>query len=331
MGKFADDMAPKFADSTEPKLGDFKEGSVAWMIQRYVEDMALPGMKALGASHLYTLRRLQRSKIAAKRAGQLKKSDFIDFCKERRQTVCPATVMQDVNYIGGALKYAAAAWDECEEDATHALNALAAARPMLVKLNLIGKSTPRTRVPTDDEIERLLAYFTEQSQKKRTKIHMVPMILFALASTRRISEICRIEHGDIDWEKREYVVRDLKHPTKKKGNDKVFPLLDPMPEIIRMQPRLTNDPHERVFPYREKSAGQAYTVAKKRLGIENLHFHDNRREAITRWLRKLPPHKVRLISGHETTIILERVYDASDAQDVHAELAKQQQEQRPSA
>ena len=47
------------------------------------------------------------------------------------------------------------------------------------------------------------------------------------------------------------------------------------------------------------SVGAKYTIFKRELGIEGLHFHDNRAEAITNWLKKLPPHKVRqFVSGH---------------------------------
>ena len=135
-----------------------------------------------------------------------------------------------------------------------------------------------------------------------------------------------ITHGDIDWVRKMYWVRNLKHPRFKNGNHKEFAMLDPIPEIFARQPRLRpDDPNERVFPFDSKSVGAKYTLAKKALGIVNLRFHDNRREAITRWLKFLPPHKVKMISGHETTVILERVYDATDPVTLHAELARMTQ------
>lgn len=320
---FADTL-PKFADV--PTLDDFKVGTVAWAIEKYIEDMALPGMKPLGPSHVYTLRATQRSMLGPKIVAKLKKHDIIDFCKGLRQKVVAATVNQYITYLGGAIKYVGSAVDECD-DVTVA--ALEAARPMLVKLGLIGKSTPRKRVPTDEELERLLAYFGEQMKaSKRVKIRYEPVILFALASTRRLGEICRMTHGDIDWLNPAgpmYTIRDVKHPTKKQGNHKTFALLEPMPEIIKMQPRLRpDDPAERVFPFNAKSVSQGYAAAKKELGIQGLRFHDNRREAITRWLAVFKnPHKVKLISGHETTAILERVYDATDPATLHGEVAAQ--------
>lgn len=307
-----------------------QRGTVAWLIERYIVEMnglnGHPPIKILGISHVYNLRLSQRMPIGAKMAATLTKHDVIDHCKERFKKVIGATINQDFCYLSGVMKYAPSAWDDCEgvSDA-----AFAAARPFLTKHGYISKSTPRKRIPTDEEIGRLLDHFEKRDRQKGVTVKMVPLILFALASTRRISEICRLAYGDIAWDHVDnagrstpmYMIRDLKHPTKKKGNDKRFPLFADLAEIINRQPRLRpDDPAELVFPYRSQSASATYTLGKKALGIVDLRFHDNRRHAITRYLKKLPPHKVKLISGHETTQILERVYDAQKPEELHQEL-----------
>lgn len=293
--------------------------TLAALIGRFIDEMngtnGMVGIKPLGESHLYALKRLSTYDIAQKAASELKKQDFIDFAKWRRTTVCPATANQDVCIIGGVLKYAGSAWEDCE-DVSEA--PISAARPLLMKYRLIGKSQPRDRRPTDEELERLTALFEHQNRNARTKVNMVPVVAFALVSSRRISEICRITWGDVDFENKVYWVRDLKHPTKKKGNDKQFILFPELERIILAQPRLDpNNPNERIFPFHKKTCSARYTRAKKKLGIQNLRFHDNRGEAISRWLAKLTPHDVRIaISGHENTVILERVYDRRGALDL---------------
>lgn len=307
-----------FLGAPQPTLADFKPRTLAWLIQRYIEEMEAI-RRPLGSSQRYLLRAVQRRPIGQKIAAKLTKTDFIDYAKARRKTVCPATVLQDISSIGVVLKYAASAWDDCEDVSAAPITA---ARPLLVKYGLMGKSAPRKRVPVGDEMDRLLTFFSLQDAKARTKIKMVPVVLFGLASTRRRGEVCRMQHGDIDWQKRTYMIRDMKHPTRKLGNHKVFPLTDELAQIIKAQPRLTDDPTERVFPYNPRSVTCRYVEAKKRLGIVNLRLHDNRRAAITRWLAILEnPHKVKQISGHETTLILERVYDATDPALLHADLA----------
>lgn len=286
------------------------------LIERFIVEMA--DIDPLGTTHICCLRRLQRTLIAEKVAAELKKTDIIEHVKARRaEGVCAATAQHDITFLRGVLQYAPSAWDDCE-DVSHA--AIVAAMPMLTKHGLVGKSTPRKRRPTDEEIARLVEYLTEQDT--RSKVKVVPCLMFALASTRRRGEICRMQWGDIDWERRVYMVRDLKHPTQKKGNHVTFPLFDELAEIVKRQPRLTAEPTERVFPYNDKSLGARYTLAKKALGIVDLRFHDNRREAISRYLKVLPPHEVRLISGHRNTIILEKVYDARNPADLHAKFDK---------
>lgn len=311
----------------EPMLSDFKSYTVAWCIEKYIQEMGSSAvMKSLGASQVYTLRGVAASMLGSKMADKLTKQDIVAYCQWRRaqkiksteRTVSSATCGQSVSFLGVVLKYAGTAWEGCEKVSAAPI---VDARKFLIKHGLVGKSQPRDRRPTDEEISALLDLFAKQASHKRTRIDIAQVMAFALASTRRLGEICRITHGDVDWAKSTYWVRDLKHPTKKKGNDKEFALFPELAEIIKCQPRLTADPTERIFPYNAKSCSQRYADAKRRLGIVGLRFHDCRREAITRWLAKLTPYKVRQISGHETTIILERVYARPKATDLLAEVA----------
>lgn len=306
-----------------------RQYTVAAIIERVlVETAASPNMKQYGDSHACSLRAMQRMPIGAKDARELSRQDIIEHCKMRRQTVKPPTVNQDMVYLGGVLDYASSTWEDCEE-ITRA--PIVAAKPFLKKHELIGKSVPRKRVATDDERARILQLFDEQNQHPNTTINMVDFTLAGLCSTRRRGELCRLAHGDIDWDRKDaegnatpmYLIRDVKHPTRKKGNDVWFPLFDDFAEIIKRQPRLTpDDPTERVFPYKEGSVTQRFTDGCKKLGIPDLHLHDGRRLGITHWLSVFKnPHTVRRISGHVTIVVLERHYDATDPATLHGELA----------
>ncbi|GAA6152207.1 hypothetical protein NBRC116587_16260 [Pseudoteredinibacter isoporae] len=46
----------------------------------------------------------------------------------------------------------------------------------------------------------------------RASIPMVEVVLFALFSSRRQDEICRIRWVDLDEENQRVLVRDMKHP-----------------------------------------------------------------------------------------------------------------------
>lgn len=313
--------------------------TVAELIERFIADMdgtnGQQALKPLSASHRYNLRGTQRRLIGLKLAHALTKGDIIADARERRKTVCAATVNQDLVFLGGVLAFAGSAYDDCEDVNTVCL---VAAKPLLKKYQLVGKGNRRKRLPTDEEINRLVNFFVEYNARPRVKVNMVPVIMFALISTRRMGEICRMTWGDIDWNyvdengkaAARYMVRDCKHPTKKKGNDKWFPMLPGMPEIVRMQPRKTDDPLERVFPYVAHTCSYLYWRSKKILGIQGLRFHDNRRSAITYWLKIFKnPQIVKLISGHEKDAdVLQTVYDGTDSSLVHQSLAELQSANR---
>jgi len=89
------------------------------------------------------------------------------------------------------------------------------AKPQLVKQQLIAKAPSRDRRPTQDELDRLLAYFDEQAIESAHQDSDARDRGFLLLSARRISETCRIRWDDIDVEKRTCLVRDLKSPSGK--------------------------------------------------------------------------------------------------------------------
>jgi len=284
------------------------------LIERYIVENAVPGSRPIGTNHMYSLRQLQRSAIAGKRHDELKAIDFIEHCKARRATgVLPQTINQDVTYLSGILKHAFGVWELPEAG----LLAWRRAKPQLVKQQLISKASKRDRRPTLDEIERLIEYFRDQDVKPHNTIPMLVICQFQMLTARRISETCRLRWGDVDHDKKICLVRDLKNP-KGKGFNDTFPLLFGSYELVMAQPRISNDPSERIFPYNPKSCGAAYTRAKHVLGIENLHLHDSRRECISAMFEKgynVP--EVAKLSLHRNPTLLLGTYTALKAEDLH--------------
>ena len=285
---------------------------IAELIERYIEEMnSMPG-KHLGDTHLYCLRRMQKDTLAQKDAAKLTPADLIDYAKRRRATVSASTVTQDLTYLRGPFDYAALGFNMPEVTPL----AFAQAKPLLGKNNLIGKGRPRDRRPTQEEIDRLNAYFDLHDRE----IPMRVLFEFARVSCRRRSEITRLTWGDVDFEKRTCIVRNMKDPRHKAGNHHTFALLGRAWEIVMEQPRKNvNEPSERIFPYNSKSVGAAYTRAKKALGIENLHFHDNRRDAASKLFEEgYGVAEVMTQTGHKTPAMLMRVYQKLRPEDLHA-------------
>ena len=130
---------------------------------------------------------------------------------------------------------------------------------------------------------------------------MVPIVLFALFSTRRQDEICRLEWADLDRANSRALVREMKHPQEKVDTwcalpERAWTIIDQMPRT---------DP--RVFPFNSKSVGSAFTRACRILGIEDLRFHDLRHEGITHQFELgLQIPAVAQVSGHKNWSSLQR-------------------------
>ena len=146
---------------------------------------------------------------------------------------------------------------------------------------------------------------------------MVDLILFHLFSTRRAEEVTRITWQDLNRERSEVIVRDMKHPGEKIGNDVRVSLPPEALAIILRQPGdQTTGP---IFPFNAKSIGSSFTRACQLLGIEDLHLHDLRHEGISRLfeLGKTIP-MVASVSGHRSWQSLKRYTHLHEVGDKYA-------------
>lgn len=177
------------------------------------------------------------------------------------------------------------------------------ARVVAEKLGLISRSKQRTRRPTLEELNKLMTYYSVYERKREDSIPMTYIILFSLFSTRRQEETCRILGEDVDAENSEVIVRDMKNPGEKIGNDVTTLLLPEALKLIQNRKVAKG----RIWPYNAESVSTSFTRACKLLGIEDLHFHDLRHEGISRLFEMgwNIPH-VAQVSGHRSWQSLQR-------------------------
>lgn len=283
--------------------------------------------RPFGKSKLYTYDLIQRAPIAKTYADELTAVGYIEHVKARLAgtaipdvgPVLPQTVKHDVDQFGLVIERAVRYW----KIKGVSVDPLKDAKYIMKEEGLIGKGKARDRRPTEEEIALILAAAILRMKHKRTKIPLHIIFEFAYWSARRIGETCRIVWGDVNYEDRTVIVRDMKDPKNKKGNHVVTPLLGRAWELVIAQPRETNDPNERIFKYHAKSCGAAFRAVCAKLGIKNLRLHDARRECASRAFegriipdRKLTVPEVQLITGHKTATMLMGTYVTLNPRDL---------------
>src|SRR5262245_37190476 len=76
---------------------------------------------------------------------------------------------------------------------------------------------------------------------------------------------------------------------------------------IRQEQTQSGRRSKRIFPYNSRSLGTAFRRACKKLGIQDLHFHDLRHEARSRLFEAgLSIEQVALVTGHKDWKMLKR-------------------------
>lgn len=252
---------------------------------RFIKDLPFGDVEceALSAKHITDLGRAIAKRTTTK-CGQI-------------VSISPATVMTYISNLSSVLNMA-----ESTYGAVIDITALPRAKKSLKNLELIDSSAKRDRRPSLAELEKLLTHFSDP----KTASAWAPMpkiILFQIFSTRRASETTRLRWGDYRPSEKRILVRNMKHPTKKRGNDVWVTLPDRAIDIIETMPRTS----EFIFPYNAGSIGTAFERACDKLGIEDLHYHDLRHEGVSHLFEcdRLAP-EVMQVSGHRTMQLLER-------------------------
>lgn len=262
------------------------------VIQKYLGDK----LKPHGKTKDQVLRTIANSWLGETHCSKIDSATVIKYLEGL--TSQPQTRGNYLSHLSAIFTVARPAWgypldkQACED-----------ARVVAEKLGLISRSKQRTRRPTLEELNKLMTYYSVYERKREDSIPMTYIILFSLFSTRRQEETCRILGEDVNAENSEVIVRDMKNPGEKIGND-VTTLLPPEALKLIQNRKVAKG---RIWPYNAESVSTSFTRACKLLGIEDLHFHDLRHEGISRLFEMgwNIPH-VAQVSGHRSWQSLQR-------------------------
>lgn len=297
------------ADIAAGKHGALQDRPFSDLIERYINEVS--PTKRGEREEVFRLRRMlglgsdrdgkarTRDPLADVSLSELG-SDHLAAWRDRRlKVVSPTSVLREWSTLSHACTVAVKEWRWLHENPMAAVS-----KPKAAKA--------RTRRFSDDDIERLLmATGYHRDQTPMTMMARVgAAMLFAIETAMRAGEIVGLEWQRVDFTRR------LAHlPLTKNGHSRDVPLSKEAIRLIQQLAPIRED-GEPVFRIGSDTLDALFRKAKARALIDDLHFHDTRREALTRMARKVDVMTLAKISGHRDLRILQNTYYAPDMGDV---------------
>lgn len=263
---------------------------------RYRDEVTIK--KRSADTETYLLNAFLREPLANLTLAQITSAHFGTYRDKRLKEVKPGTVNRELSIIKHALDIAGREWG------------VPLRENPLANLKKLRVNNARTRRLAEGEFEAL-----QDAAVQSRNDEIVPLIRFALATAMRRGEILRLCWGDIDLKN-----KTLHIPITKNGYARTIPLsqeaLDVLVGLMSDQP----EKQDAVFDFSDNAAKLAWQRLVKRAGIDDLHFHDLRHEAVSRFFeRGLSVPEVALISGHRDFRMLAR-YTHMKAEDIAKKL-----------
>ncbi len=275
-------------------LRGLRATTLANLLLRYAETVTVKKRGARQEGH--RLRQMISHPLSSTPLAKLTAGSIAAYRDERLIVVQGPTVRRELVILRHVLHLARKEWG-------YALPSNPVAEIAIPKL-----SKPRERRLEGDEVSKVVLAC---DSSRSTFLGLIVRI--AIETAMRRGEILAMRWVDIDWSK-----RTLRIPLTKNGDSRTIPLSAvAMALLSKIQMKATG---AFVFSASANAVRLAWERAIKRSGIADLHFHDLRHEAISRFFEMgLSVPEVALISGHKDYRMLAR-YTHLRAEDVASKL-----------
>ncbi|WP_193174912.1 integrase [Oricola nitratireducens] len=252
------------------------------LVKRY-RDTVLPGKKCCEVETII-LNAFLRHHICRKPLSRLSSADFASFRDERLRQIAPKSLKRQFSPIHNMFEVARDEWG------------LPIRENPLDKVKLQATDNKRERRLRDGEYERLI-----EAARTRQNPWIEKVIIFAIETGMRRGEILDLKWDQVDLRRRCVTILESKN-----GYSRTIPLT---PTAVALLHSCRGGPggNEKVFPVTANALKMAWGRMLVGTGINDLHFHDLRHEAISRFFEiGLTVPEVASISGHRNSAMLSR-------------------------
>lgn len=275
------ELAPSRRELSKIRLSD--------LVERY-RDEVLPTKKGVEIETI-VLNAFLRHPLCRKSLAELSTVDFAEYRDDRLKTISAKSLKRQLSPLSNMFEIAKTEWGVPLK-----ANPLAA-------LTLKVRDNKRTRRLREGELETLMS----AARKTRNPL-IVPVVRFALETGMRRGEILALAWQDVDLGRFSLTVREAKN-----GHSRTIPLTLAVRDLLRqMRLKTYLGDSSKVFPITALSLRHAWDRLTRRAALDDLHFHDLRHEAISRFFELgLTVPEVASISGHRDLRMLFRYAHAN--------------------
>ncbi|QDJ13050.1 integrase [Mergibacter septicus] len=266
------------------------------LIEKYLREIT--PTKRSARHETLRLYRLQEMPIGKVSLRELTDDHFRQWRDARLKEVSSASVRREWSTISNMLNIAVTEWKLLKENPLKTVK-----KPEPPK--------PRTRRYSQQEIDALIysSGYNINEPPETSTARVGAAILFAIETAMRAGEIVNLTWDNVYFDDR------IAHlPRTKNGWARDVPLSTNALKILNHLKQIENG--NSVFQLTSQNLDALFRKLKKRTMLEDLHFHDTRREALTRLAEKVDVMTLAKISGHRDLSILQNTYYAPDMKKV---------------
>jgi integrase len=248
-----------------------KSHSFADLMIRYRDEVVV--FKRCAEFETIMINALLRRSISKLKLHLINSNHFAEYRDERLKTVSTDIVRRELGIIQHAFQVAINEW------------MLPIPLNPIKRIKKPSPSKSRVRRLKEGEMEAL-----SQSLEFTENLYLEPVIHFAIETAMRRGEILQLKWSNFDSKNSIILIEDTKN-----GYSRFVPLNSAATKILNSISRSG----DQIFPTSASAVQQSWQRLTKRAGIIDLHFHDLRHEAISRFFEQgLSVPEVALISGH---------------------------------